>query len=48
MTPLGLKFKGRLVVILCRTVQPFLTDAQKIEAVERLRRNYELLLKGEA
>jgi len=48
MTPLGLRLRGRLVVLLCRTARPFLRDPQRIEAVERLRRNYELLIRGEA
>ena len=47
MLPLGLRVKGRLVIILCRTARPFLRDPQRIEAMESLGRNYELLLKGE-
>lgn len=44
MAPLGLRVKGRLVVLLCRAALPFLRDPQRIEAVGALRHNYEALL----
>jgi hypothetical protein len=46
MLPLGLRIKGRLVVVLCRTARPFLNDPDRIQAVESLRRNYGRLLEG--
>jgi len=42
--PWGLKFKGRLVVLLCRAALPFLRDPERIEAMGALRQNYEALL----
>jgi hypothetical protein len=46
--PIGLKLKAHLVIILCGVARPFLKDPLRIEALESLGRNYELLLKGEA
>jgi len=46
MLPLGLRVKGLLVVVLCRSARPFLRDPDRMEAVESLRKNYMRLLEG--
>ena len=46
MLPLGLRLKGRIVVVLCLSARPFLKDPERIEAIESLRKNYGRLLEG--
>jgi len=45
--PLGLRLKARLVVLFCRVALSFVDDAERVEALTALRRNYELLARRE-
>lgn len=44
--PFGLRCKARLVVAICRVALAFASDAERIEALHALRRNYEPLAGG--
>ncbi len=44
--PLALMLKARLVVALCRVALAFASDAERVEALTALRRNYEYLAGG--
>lgn len=44
--PFGLRLKARLVVGFCRVALAFVADEQRIEALRALRRNYEMLARG--
>ena len=46
MPPLGLRVKGALVVLLCRVALAFAREPERVEALEALRRNYELVGRG--
>jgi len=43
---MGLRLKARLVIALCRVALAFVSDAERVEALTALRRNYELLAGG--
>jgi len=44
--PFGLWLKAKLVVATCRVAHAFVSDAERVEALTALRRNYELLAGG--
>ena len=45
--PFGLRVKARSVVVFCRVALAFVTEPERVEALTVLRRNYELLARGE-